>query len=108
MERPAWLDGKESFSQQTAQGSCPIHVNGLQAQREEAIAKARNVLAANLGTEVEVETRIEVSGTEDGTTTRMEQKSKQKVRKKVVKAEVLRTWIHPRSGRLFVLIGEIE
>lgn len=100
--QPSWVNNPSVSDKIAGIGICGIHVNGKTAQRNLAIQRAVDEIAAQLGVTVNNVALVSTKGTSSAASTSVESYSLQSVDGKVVSAVIKGTWTDPKTSELYI------
>lgn len=100
--KPSWVTNPSVSGKVAGIGICGTHVNGKNAQRNLAIKRAIDEIAAQLGVTVNNVSLIGTVGTSSGASTSVESYSLHSVDGKVVTAVIKGTWQEPQTDELYI------
>lgn len=100
--KPSWVDRPSVSGKIAGIGICGTHVNGKNAQRNLAIKRAIDEIAAQLGVTVNNVSLVSTTGTSSGASTSVESYSLQSVDGKVVTAVIKGTWKDPKTKEIYI------
>ncbi len=99
---PSWVSNPSVSDKVAGIGICGIHIHGKNAQRNLAIKRAIDEIAAQLGVTVNNVSLISTKGSSSGANTSVESYSLQAVNGKVVSAVIKGTWTDPQTSELYI------
>ena len=102
VSEPSWVTSPSVSGEIAGIGICGTHVNGKNAQRNLAIKRAVDEIAAQLGVTVNNVALVSTKGTSSGASTSVESYSLQSVDGKVVSAVIKGTWKDPKTSELYI------
>lgn len=91
-----------------AVGSSVIHVKGVHFQKQLAVSRARQELAARQGVDVEYIQMSTETVNNQNAYTKVKRVGSEEVSTKTVKARVTQTWQNPNTREIFVLVEPIN
>ena len=99
---PSWLTNPFQANKIAGIGICGTHIGGKNAQRNLAIERAIDEIAAQLGVTVNNVSLISTKGSSSGATTTVESYSLQTVNGKVVSAVIKGTWRDYQTNEIYI------
>lgn len=102
IHEPSWVSNPSVSNKIAGIGICGTHIHGKTAQRNLAIKRAIDEIAAQLGVTVNNVSLISTKGNSSGASTSVESYSLQSVDGKVVSAVIKGTWKDPQTSELYI------
>lgn len=102
VHEPSWVSNPSVSDKIAGIGICGTHIHGKTAQRNLAIKRAIDEIAAQLGVTVNNVSLISTKGSSSGASTSIESYSLQSVDGKVVSAVIKGTWKDPKTSELYI------
>lgn len=102
VHEPSWVSNPSVSGKIAGIGICGTHIHGKTAQRNLAIKRAIDEIAAQLGVTVNNVSLISTKGNSSGASSSVESYSLQSVDGKVVSAVIKGTWKDPKTSELYI------
>ena len=91
-----------------AVGSSVVHVKGVHYQKQLAVSRARQELAARQGVDVEYIQMSSETVTNEHAYTKVKRVGSEEVATKTVRAKITQTWRNPNTREIFVLVVPVN
>lgn len=102
VREPSWVSNPSVSDKIAGIGICGTHIHGKTAQRNLAVKRAIDEIAAQIGVTVNNVSLVSTKGNSSGASTSIESYSLQSVEGKVVSAIIKGSWKDPQTDELYI------
>lgn len=102
VSEPSWVSNPSVSDKIAGIGICGTHIHGKTAQRNLAVKRAIDEIAAQIGVTVNNVSLISTKGNSSSASSTIESYSLQSVDGKVVSAVIKGTWKNPQTDELYI------